>query len=349
MPDLEKVSQITASKRRVGTNKRGQQIKGTGALAAEVYADLENQELQDNTKVSYKGLLLSGLRGSLDLLEDSSLKGRVKTTIDYLADDLALLFKGKQQATNSENKFRTVARREGAIEYDPTPLIEKAYDVLQEVAHGFEPNWADVAFALVVATGRRSVEIMMTGQFWLPTEEEITWEPELSLKNYLKTIKSYDPRIKTRSWLIDKEHTIGFKGLAKGKGKQSKENRELVFYITTLVPAELVMKGFQYLIDKDVRLDIEYGTVYVNRKYSNSFQRKKKQWPLPMKPAVNGKAETEFSIHDIRDIYFCSLVATLKVPPRDYRYITGVMGHFDQSTIESYETVFIKEGTTTFI
>jgi hypothetical protein len=267
------------------------------------------------------------------------------TVFDLFQPTLDDLFYDKQKDINEQDQAKTIQENEERIEIDTTFYLNQAYEVLSQCAQGENVQYTDVAFSLALTTGRRSVEIMQSGVFWKPTNE-LAWsedgKPQIHWQNVLldpKLKQPKDVRMNSKYWLIDEAHTLCFKGTAKAKGDFAESLPKEVFFVTTLVPAHLVLAGIQWLTERNLRIDPQADKRAVNTKYGKPFERAKVRWLI----------HSGITIHQMRAIYFLCLAETLDLDYRDYKKLSGAIGHMSGAADINYETFDLEDGALTFI
>lgn len=276
------------------------------------YPDLERSENEREYGTCLRQItaLKKALRNATKTqLDDPMMKGAVGTIISHFGNDLSKRFQ-IYKARQNQRQRETVAVRsepENRVELDLSPFIQKAHDVLSRLDEFKAPDWKLVSCSLAMATGRRMAEIHCSAQFRL----------------------------------VD-DHTIGFKGYLKGKSRKrdGKAISEYEFKIPTLVPAQLVVDGLNWLEKHGKRVS---EPEIVNRKYSRYLSEAvKENWLiLPCK---------EMTYHKFRGAYFRACVVNASVDPLDFMsYAREVLGDRDEDTIRHYQRFEIKQGSLTLI
>ena len=320
------------------------------------------------TAIWHKSQLNKYLRHSYThLLVDSRNRYKYLTVLDEFERQLNVYFSAVMDLTSAKDQAQFQENYEQRTVIDTSVHIQKAHQVLKAATEfvqtpgdaEFAPDWTDVAFSLVLVTGRRSVEIMQTGEFWVPSKELLEWstqgdsmQAKIHWENILKPatvgrgdstrviapVKPSDTRVNTRLWLVDPEHTLAFKGTAKGKGRFANIGEE-IFFVTTLVPANLVLGGLEYLKLVGKKLDPKKPTRETNNKCAKPFERAKVNWQVAPKA----------TIHTMRQVYFLCLTSHLKVGVRDYKYLSGAIGHVSSASDINYETHELAEGSVAWV
>lgn len=245
--------------------------------------------------------------GSEPGLRDPLLVNSVRTVIRHFIDELTSYFLPYKMRANIDYKKDVEKRssKENRVEINLTDYISKAYEVLQDPSNY---KWMDLSIALALVTGRRMSEIHATASFKV----------------------------------ID-EYTVLFKGQLKGKDRKV-DGKKLInteFVIPTLVPAELVVNGLDYLENENKkRISSTDDIGKVNRNYSRYLsERMKSEW------AFIGEDTT---YHKCRAAYLRASIINQDVDPFDYiNYARSIMGDDDKATIETYQRYHIKKGTLT--
>lgn len=213
-------------------------------------------------------------------LKDHAFKNSIDTLVKNITAELYSLFAlyRKRYTENYKQQVEERATATNRVEIDLTDYLNKANLVLTNPS---EHNYTDVAIAVALCCGRRMVEIMMLGTFVLHSEYEIE-----------------------------------FSGQAKGKARKvdGKALKDHVFIIPTLVPAQLVIDGINYLETQGYRIDSDNDPADVNNKYSRTLSRKvKNNW------AVIGEA-TRF--HNLRAFWF---IAVCEIKTKEGWHIRDVL------------------------
>lgn len=223
----------------------------------------------------------------------------------------------REQKVANEN-VKLDSRSSTVLTINPTKLIALAYGVLSELGEDTPASaWKDVSCALAIATGRRQSELHCTGNF------ELLGEYALHFTGQAKT--------KT-----DK----GFKSGGEAKTLEG-------YLIPTLIPAELCVKGLQWLADNGKRCDT---TVKVNKNLSpylsdtayaifcasfgsEMVDAEKERTRLAKEEGRKDEAENRFTYHGFRAIYAKCCVETFKPDTEtDAYYVGSILGHGDSET-----------------
>jgi hypothetical protein len=257
-------------------------------------------------------------------LKDAALLNPVNTIITNFGNELSNQFAIYKE--NQNNRYReTVTERrkvENRIEIDLTNSLKYAYNILTDVKNGEDKiNWLDVSCAVALATGRRMAEVHLSASFEL----------------------------------ID-SHTVAFKGQLKGKDRKIRvvdkavKLRDVIFTIPTLLPADLVCFGLEWLGNPKnftggiaKRFDRNEDPERVNRRFSKTLNQACKDWDI--------FPEDERTYHKFRAAYLrAAIINDGNVDPYDFTdFAKEVLGDDDESTINAYKRYGIKEGSLTKI
>ena len=201
---------------------------------------------------------------------------------------------------------------ENRIELDLSSFLKLAHEILTQVANGAtkdEVNWRDVSCALSLVTGRRMGEIHLSGQFTQAGTHEIFFKGQLKGKSRKLKVTAADGSIKQVA------------------------QRDYEFRIPTLVAAELVVKGIDWLEVNGKRIDKNEDPERVNRIYSKVLSEKVKEWSL-----MEG-----MTYHKFRGAYFRACVENAEIDPFDWEdYARLILGDDDSATIKDYKRFVIK-------
>jgi hypothetical protein len=249
-------------------------------------------------------------------LKDSALVNSVTTIATHFGNALSYLFSEYKERQNIRYRRKVTERRqkENRVQIDLTNSLQFAHNILTEVAQGKEPNWIDVSCAIALATGRRMGEVHCSATFEFSEDYEIAFQGQL---------KGKDRKIKI--------------------GAKSIPLRKATFYIPTLLPAELVCTGLDYLEAKGKRFSRDSDSERVNRTYSKVLNLAVKNWDI--------FPEDERTYHKFRAAYLRACIANdSTVDPYDFTdYAKDILGDDDESTINAYKRYEIKPGTITKI
>jgi len=247
-------------------------------------------------------------------LKDPMLVNQVNTIITNFGNALSDQFAAYkfQQSTRYKETVKERRQEENRIEIDLTNSLQYAFDVLSAIKKGEDANWMDVSCAIALATGRRMAEIHLSASF-----EKVD------------------------------DYFIIFKGHLKGKTRRVKVAgkavpvRDYGFNIPTLLPADLVCFGLQWLTDKGKRFPSTEDPERVNRRWSKVLNEYVKDWDI--------FPEGERTYHKFRAAYLRACVENdPTVDKYDFAdYAEQVLGDKDETTINSYKRYQIKPGSVT--
>lgn len=244
-------------------------------------------------------------------LKDPALYHPVNTIITHFGEALSYQFASykEKQNTKYRQEVKDRSQPEARVELDLSKYLERAHDLLKRIAKGDEEgiDWRDISCAIALGTGRRMAEVHLSATF-----------------------KQLDT------------HLIGFAGQLKGKTRRvdGVNLRNVVFEIPTLLPADLVCVGLQWLEDRDKRFDKSEDTERVNRRWSKVLNEAAKDWAII----------PDMTYHKFRGAYLRASIVNSGIDPFDYlSYAQRILGDDDESTIKAYQRFTIKPGTTTQI
>jgi hypothetical protein len=248
-------------------------------------------------------------------LKDSALYNPVCTIITHFGEALSEQF-ATYKATQSELYREKVTERrqpENRIEIDLTNSLEFAHNILTDIKNDEDANWMDVSCAIALATGRRMGEVHLSASF-----------------------KKVD------------DYTIIFKGQLKGKSRKVKTGakalpiREVPFEIPTLINADLVCFGLQWLGEKGKRFGQDEDPERVNRRFSKTLNQHCKEFDI--------FPEDERTYHKFRAAYFRACVVNAGIDAFDFiDYAEKILIDRDETTINSYKRYEIKPESLTRI
>ena len=250
------------------------------------------------------------------LLEDHAHYGSINTLITNFTEQLYTHFSvyRKRYNDNYRETVKVRSAKENRIEIEPEYYLDKAKLVLDYIPQDEknEVNWKDVSCAIALCTGRRMGEIHLSGQF--------------------KQIDDYE---------------LSFKGQLKGKSRTEGGSllKDVVFQIPTLVPANLVINGIDWLEAKGKRLDPkQHKPKDVNNRYSKYLSERCK--------ALWGVMEYDgMTYHKFRSAYaICSAHNYVYEDGNlldAYDYLSSILGDQDADTLRSYSRFVIAKGQKT--
>jgi Telomere resolvase len=248
-------------------------------------------------------------------LKDPALYNPVCTIITHFGEALSEQF-ATYKATQSEAYREKVTERrqpENRVEIDLSNSLKFAFNVLTDIKNGNDSNWLDVSCSLALATGRRMGEVHLSAIF-----EKID------------------------------DYTISFKGQLKGKSRRVKFGekavplREVAFEIPTLINADLVCYGLQWLGNKGKRFLQDEDPERVNRRFSKTLNQHCKDWDI--------FPENDRTYHKFRAAYFRACVVNAGIDSFDFiDYAEKILIDRDETTINSYKRYEIKAESITRI
>lgn len=248
-------------------------------------------------------------------LNDEALYHPVCTIITHFGNALSFQFASYKEKQNIDYRQRVDVRRQAGnrVTIDLSNSLRYCQNILIEVVEGGSPNWMDVSCAVALSSGRRMAEVHLSAQF--------------------SKINDY---------------TIGFKGQLKGKERKVKIDDRAVnlkaveYKIPTLLKADLVIVGLDYLDKKDKRFDSNEDPERVNRRFSKTLNLHCKQFDI--------FPEDERTYHKFRAAYFRACVVNEGIDGFDFLdYAKTVLIDQDEQTIDSYKRYEIADGSLTKI
>lgn len=298
------------------------------------------------TKITKLGnsLVLNRIKYIESVDASKEIDGRLKRCIEWFRKDLNLMYRPDSDRINAEQTERRerVRKKTNRIKVQPTEALTEASRVLTLVANEEKVKWQDVAFALLLTTGRRSVEIMRTARFTKVDDYSVSFE------GYAKQ--------KDSSFIKD--------------GGYYHFEKE-AFTIPTLVKSDLVIAGLQWLIDEGRRVSDSADNnaeeialrAKVNGRYSKAFTNHFKSKPiwdcLPDYDWIIDKLKLDpskkhndykMSAHTFRAIYLRCCVSNEDVDAYDYLdYAQSVLGDAGKEAVQSYQKFELEDNATTRI
>jgi hypothetical protein len=251
-----------------------------------------------------------------DKLEDPILINQFQTIVKNFSLAITFLFSEYKALSNENYKDKVDERsaEENRIEIDLTNSLKYAYNILADVKNGDnDTNWLDVSCAIALATGRRMAEIHLSATF--------------------KKIDTY---------------SIEFTGQLKGKSRKVKladkaiKLQDMTFVIPTLLPADLVCFGLEWLNSNGKRFDKNEDVERVNKRFSKTLNLQCKEWDI--------FPENERTYHKFRAAYLRASCITDNIKDQDFmKYAKKILIDNDEKTINSYIRYEVKPGTLTRI
>lgn len=260
------------------------------------------------------------------LVEDPANYHPVQTIITHFGEALWFLFREYKTRSNERDREAANIRTatENRIELDLTPFLKEAHRVLTLAANGAtlaDVEWRDVSCAIALVSGRRMAEVHLSGEF------RVTGEYQLAFKGQLK---GKGRRVKVTTSDGDKEEL---------------KLRDFEFSIPSLVKAELVVKGVEWLDANGKRFSKDEPQERVNARWSKVLsERVKDEWTM----------FDEMTYHKFRGAYFAACVWNAEsegsVQNVDFeRYAFQILGDNDSATVGRYKRFTIKPSSVTKI
>lgn len=249
-------------------------------------------------------------------LKDPMLINQVNTIITNFGNALSDQFASYKSKQSSRYRETVQERRkeENRIEIDLTNSLHFAFVVLSQIKNGEQANWMDVSCAIALATGRRMAEVHLSASFEKVGNYEVIFKGHLKGKS--RRVRIGDKAVPVRNY--------GFK-------------------IPTLLPAELVCVGLQWLNDLGKRFPASEDPERVNRRWSKVLNESVKDWDI--------FPEEDRTYHKFRAAYLRACVENDDtVDKYDFSdYAERILGDKDETTINSYKRYVIKPGSLTRI
>ncbi len=249
-------------------------------------------------------------------LKDPALVNAVGTVCTHFGNALSYLFSEYKERQNIRYREKVTERRQkpNRVQIDLTNSLKYARNVLIEVVEGKSPNWIDVSCSLALATGRRMGEIHCSAIFELSDDYEIAYRGQL---------KGKDRKVRVGEKLIPL--------------------RQATFFIPTLLPAELVCSGLDWLEQQGKRFSSDDDPERVNRRFSKVLNEAVKSWDI--------FPEDDRTYHKFRAAYLRASIANdPTVDPYDFSdFAKDILGDDDEATINAYKRYEIKPNSLTKI
>ncbi|MEA5551654.1 protelomerase family protein [Anabaena cylindrica UHCC 0172] len=250
-------------------------------------------------------------------LKDAALFNPVNTIITHFGNELSNQFAIYKENQNTRYRETVKERRkvENRIEIDLTNSLKYAYNILTDIKNGKDDtNWLDVSCAIALSTGRRMAEVHLSASFEQIDGYKIIFTGQLKGKD--RKVRVQDRAIK----LID-----------------------VPFTIPTLLPADLVCFGLNWLNSKGKRFSRDEDPERVNRRFSKTLNQACKDWDIfPVE---------DRTYHKFRAAYLrAAIINDGNVDPYDFTdFAKEVLGDDDEATINAYKRYGIKSGSVTKI
>jgi len=362
IPAIEALTPFNATDRKKGKNG----LKGWKMLAAEEtrrlkahYPDETNSDgsPKPESDRTYTTCLrqITALKKELkqirpDDLADPEMIGRFRTIVTYLGEALSEQFTGYTSMKNITYAARVLTRSASKqrIEINLEPFIEQAHTILSVVHEGGDMDWREVTCAIALTSGRRMAEILATGKFTKFSDYEISFEGQLKGK-----LSGIATDLKGNEIRTNKIHFDQMKLL-----KQIKPDSKFFllidheFTIPTLVKADLIVSGIEYLANQDKRLAPLDDPLTVNRRWSKPLSEQiKKDWmivPDEVWQAVDSKDKMTF--HKLRGAYFIGVIGSMGGTFETMKdQAESILGDKDLNAIKYYDRFKLAPGTKTRI
>lgn len=321
LPQLEALAPYKPRQRERGVND----ITGWQDLAVReasiLKANYRNDEVSESEQ-TYSTCLrqISALKKHLSIAARTELKDEgnyypVMTIITHFGNALSFLFREYKVQQNEVYRQKVTERStvDNRVELDLTQYITKANDVLTKCFNGAdldELEWRDVSCALSLVTGRRMAEIHLSAEF-----------------------------------IEESDYQVIFTGQLKGKGRkvEGQQLRFAEFKIPTLVRAELVVAGLNWLGEHGKRFPKSEDVERVNRRWNKVLSERVKEGWLIL-------PSDEMTYHKFRGAFLRASLVNEDVDAFDYLdFAKSVLGDNDESTIKAYQRFKIKPGSVTQI
>lgn len=250
----------------------------------------------------------------------------VQTIITHFGEALSFLFREYKSRSNERDREAANERTatENRLELDLSPFLKEAHRVLtlaEEGATLADVEWRDVSCAIALVSGRRMAEVHLSGEFKVTGDYQLAFKGQL--KGKARKVKvSADDGTKKDVMLRDFEYTI-----------------------PSLVRAELVVKGIEWLDANGKRFPKDEPQERVNARWSKVLsERVKNEWRL----------FDDMTYHKFRGAYFAACVRNAEsegsVKAVDFeRYAFQILGDNDSDTVGRYKRFDIKPGSLTKI
>ncbi len=260
------------------------------------------------------------------LIKDPANYHPVQTIITHFGEALSFLFREYKIRSNEKDREAASERTasENRLELDLTPFIKESHRILVLAASGATTSdieWRDVSCAIALVSGRRMAEVHLSGEF------DVIDDYQLSFKGQLKG--------KARKVKISADDGT----------KKDVMLRDFEFTIPSLVRADLIVKGIEWLDTNGKRFSKDEPQERVNARWSKVLsERVKDEWNL-----FEG-----MTYHKFRGAYFAACVRNAElegsVKSVDYeRYAFQILGDNDLETVGRYKRFDIKPDSITRI
>lgn len=315
LPKFEALAPYSRKKREAGLTAEG--LEGWKSLATKEALILRNNYTTPESRLRQVTTLKKALKQAAKNVKDTANYHPTLTIITHFGEALSFLFSEDTFIKNEKTQERVAFQSspENRVELDLTPFLKEAYSILKQVSESAtkdDVEWRDVSCALALVTGRRMGEIHLSGVFTKSGEYQVNFKGQLKGKN--RKVKIGDSRLALRDY---------------------------EFTIPTLVKADLVVAGINWLDENGKRFEPTEEPERVNRRWSKVLsERVKDEWKL----------FDEMTYHKFRGAYFRACVENANVDPYDWEdYAKSILGDDDSATIQAYKRFIIKPDTLTRI
>jgi Telomere resolvase len=284
-----------------------------------------------------------------DLLDPANVH-KFNTIVKLFGDALSFQFAQYKMAQNLEYRARVVERstNENRIVVNLEPFLIRAVTVLEQCQAALaepdlpqEIDWRSVSCALALTTGRRMSEIHCSGTFALVSEYEVSFKGQLKGKDSGVTVDSKGNEIR-----ITKTEFASIK-LMNPKAKFI-PLIDHEFKIPTLVKAELVIAGIDWLEEQGKRIDRSSDPEVVNKRWGKPLSEQVKLvWAIaPDEEWKKVDPKDKLTYHKLRGAYFLGVMSSLNLSFSGMKQIASkVLGDRDLTAVDSYERLEIQPGT----
>jgi len=360
IPAIEALTPFKAVDRKKGKNG----VKGWKAIAVEETRRLKAHypdEVNDDgspkpesdrtysTCLRQITALKKALKGvSADELADPVMIGQFRTIVTHLGDAISEHFtiytsmKNITYAARVEDRSKSSQR----IEINLEPFIEQAHTILSVVANGGDMDWREVTCAIALVSGRRMAEILASGKFTKVSDYELSFQGQLKGKEAGIITDIKGNKIRANKTRFDQMRLL----------KQIETDSKFillidhVFTIPTLVKADLIVAGIEYLAEQGKRLSPSEDPEIVNRRWSKPLSEQiKKSWvivPDDVWQAVDPKDKMTF--HKLRGAYFIGVMGATGGSFNTMKdQAETILGDKNLSAIENYDRFELAPNTKT--
>lgn len=246
--------------------------------------------LTAETQLWYKSLILKAVRKGIESIADTA--WYKAALLDYFNSHycrwISYILKPQQEVKAENGATALNIKKMNRQEVDLTKALYWAESVLESLTDASPKTvWMDVSVALILTTGRRMSEVHYSAKF-----EKVD------------------------------DYYVEFSGQLKLKGEAAKYfEQNPSFTIPTLVKADLVMKGLEWLARKGKR---QTSPEEVNSKYAKALNAHAKEVAKTCGIEVN--EETKLSYHTFRDFYAVAAYKAEEVTMFETSYAAIILG-----------------------